>query len=193
MKNTIRRILFIVIVILFCPSMSAQLTNEQFRELALSLRMDYLSFGIEGSRVYNVQKKNVLVTFVTMKSGLNSAQENRAAQIIGERQIREYLQGSVNTSISIYETKSTQESSFNTDKEIHNNQVDSQISSELSSEVKEQECVSSKEILTDRIVQEALSKISTQMQMLSKFTNHNGEDVYVYMIYLSKSKSHKKH
>ena len=77
------------------------LSTEALTALANSVKQHYAFTMAEGASVHKIHEGNVLVAVVSIKKSQNM---HRVAQVKAARIAGEYLEGSMNKSVTVYET-----------------------------------------------------------------------------------------
>ena len=144
----------ITCIILSLPSW-AQLSESDLNKLAATVRSNYELRQIEGASLYKTSSGyQVLVTITSTSAAKSVDEQNRDAQMKATRLASEFLSGAVNSTVSIFSSQST------------NN--------------------SSKEELSDKIVQSSLAQVKN-LQPLFKTQGNDGEIVYAYYLVISQT------
>lgn len=189
--NQLHKFTICALAFFFTVSAQAQLSIKETERLAATVRMQYEEWGIEGAKVYQTSSHWTLVSIVTVTSNQKTSQQNRLAQIKASRVAIEFLKGSTNRSISVYDAFSTEGNSLTGRNQTGVNQKNQEIASSTSTSANEQTTNVESETMSDKVVQSAIDNIDG-LQPLLKFAGEDGEIVYAYYMVISKHKAKKK-
>ena len=104
-----RFLLALILMVGFIPlATHAQILDEkQEEQLTNTIRRDYMKTQAEGVKVYKLsKKKHILSVCVIVNYNQNISQQNRVGQMKAARLASEFLNGTMNKSVSVYETNS---------------------------------------------------------------------------------------
>lgn len=181
-----RFLLALILMVGFIPlATHAQILDEkQEEQLTNTIRRDYMKTQAEGVKVFKLsKKKHILSVCVIVNSNQNISQQNRVGQMKAARLASEFLNGTMNKSVSVYETNSETSSDFSKKQEDNTNSMNSGIGSEQNRNVNETEKESSSETFSDKIVQSAIHAAAGKgMEKLSTFRGPDDEKVFVYYL-----------
>jgi len=170
----------------------AQLSEEEKLILAQKVRTNYELSGIDGTQIYQTPNHWTLVTLVSVSPDQKAAQQSRQAQVKATRAAVEFLKGTVNSSVTVYDAFSNDETSMTENQGTSTSMDNQTIGSKTTSSVNEQTVKSEKETMSDKIVQSAIDKIDG-MQALIKFEDkEEGVNLFAYYIVITKHKAKKK-
>ena len=190
MKSIIRT--FSLVLALFSVvNANAQLSDKEFKTLKSKVRTDAKLDGItDGARIYKTSRHWTLVSFATVSSNFKPAQQNRQAQLLASRNAIEWLKGTQNASISVYDAYSNDSHDITEQQGSDVTQENQSIASATSINVRENSQLVEKVTFSDNIVQDARENIDG-LQPLFKY---NGDDgiCYVYFMVISKQLAKKK-
>lgn len=107
-----KKIISLCVVIMMCISAMAQLSQKEKTDLINSVKNNYNLTQIDGASLYKAQSGyQVLVTVVSVSSSKGAEEKNREAQAKATRLASEYLSGATNSSVTIYNSESSSNSS----------------------------------------------------------------------------------
>lgn len=184
MINT-RIFLLLLLAVGFNAIGFAQLSEKNKQTLTEAVKMAYQLNGMEGTQVYKVGVHRVIVSVVEVQEKLGSTQQSRIAQMKASRAAAEFLVGTKNRAVSVYDSDSFSDDQYRASTESDEDHVIAQSKNEGSSSV-------SSEHFSDKIIQESLAKIQG-MQPLLKFAVGSGKAMYAYYIVIDKRKANKKY
>lgn len=170
----------------------AQLSSTERMSLAYTVQSDYGFYGMEGTQIYNTGKNWVLVAIEVVQSQMGTTAQSRTATMKATRDMAEFLQGASTTTISIYDTRSEDMTSFEKNNKDNTSVQGSVLETDISRSVNEVERTFSTEVLDEKTIQKVSAHVDG-MQALQKFSGPNGEIVYTYYLVITKAKSKKKH
>lgn len=108
-----KRFYFLSLFLMACISLMAQLSQKEKTDLINSVKSNYNLTQIDGASLYNTKSGyQVLVTVVSVSSIKNIEDQNREAQTKATRLASEYLGGATNSSVTIYDSESSSNSSI---------------------------------------------------------------------------------
>jgi hypothetical protein len=189
--KTLLRTMSLTLVLFSFISASAQLSDREMERLKEKVRNDLKMDEIgDGARVYRTSRHWVLVSFATISSNFKPAQQNRQAQMIASRNAVEFLQGTMNKSTSVYDAYSVDSHSLSEQQGSKVEQENREVDSGTASDIKENSQSVEKEVISDKVVQEAVKNIDG-LQPLFKYKGDEGI-VYTYYMIISKQSAKKK-
>ena len=107
-----KKILFVTVYMMLCVSAMAQLSQKEKTDLINSVKSNYSLTQIDGASLYKTKSGyQVLVTVVSVSSAKGIEDQNREAQTKSTRLASEYLSGATNSSMTIYDSESSSNSS----------------------------------------------------------------------------------
>lgn len=107
-----KKILFVTVYMMLCVSAMAQLSQKEKTDLINSVKSNYSLTQIDGASLYKTKSGyQVLVTVVSVSSAKSIEDQNREAQTKATRLASEYLSGATNSSMTIYDSESSSNSS----------------------------------------------------------------------------------
>ena len=107
-----KRILYLSILLMSCVSAMAQLSQKEKTDLINSVKSNYSLTQIDGASLYKTKSGyQVLVTVVSVSSAKSIEDQNREGQTKATRLASEYLSGATNSSVTIYDSESSSNSS----------------------------------------------------------------------------------
>ena len=107
-----KKILFVTVYMMLCVSAMAQLSQKEKTDLLNSVKSNYSLTQIDGASLYKTKSGyQVLVTVVSVSSAKSIEDQNREAQTKSTRLASEYLSGATNSSVTIYDSESSSNSS----------------------------------------------------------------------------------
>ena len=97
---------------MMCMSMMAQLSEREKTDLISSVKNNYSLTQIDGASLYKTKSGfQVLVAIASVSSAKSIEDQNREAQAKATRLASEYLSGATNSSVTIYNSESSSNSS----------------------------------------------------------------------------------
>ena len=156
------------------------LSTEALTALANSVKQHYAFTMAEGASVHKIHEGNVLVAVVSIKKSQNM---HRVAQVKAARIAGEYLEGSMNKSVTVYETIEKDSYSLNDEsKEINANQ-NSLASTTIDQNVSDKTERVTEENFSDKIIQSSLTRVN-HMEPLTRFIGEKGSQLFAFYIIL---------
>lgn len=150
-----KRIILAFLSVLMCNFSLAQISQSEQMKLTETVKKNYELTQIEGASLYKTSSGyQVLVTVTSVSSAKSVEDQNKEAQMKSARLASEFLNGAVNSSVSIFDSQSSANSS--------------------------------KEVMTDKIVQSSLAQVKA-MQPLFKMAGDDGQTVFAYFLVISKT------
>lgn len=133
---------------------------------------------MEGTSIYRLKRKNILVTVVGVKKSPNA---QRVAQVKASRNAGEFLQGAYNRSVTVYETVDNSSYSLSDDATssgVTENSITGSSIEQNSNDVTKTEI---EENFSDKTIQSSLTSIR-QIQPLCKISGDLSQEVYAFYI-----------
>lgn len=179
--NACLRIIISLLLLLSSMIINAQsLSTEALTALANSVKQHYAFTMAEGASVHKIHEGNVLVAVVSIKKSQNM---HRVAQVKAARIAGEYLEGSMNKSVTVYETIEKDSYSLNDEsKEINANQ-NSLASTTIDQNVSDKTERVTEENFSDKIIQSSLTRVN-HMEPLTHFIGEEGSQLFAFYIIL---------
>ena len=190
--NGLYKLLMAFVMFAISNDTYAQLSDNEMLELMSRAKSHYELSGIPGPKIFKLNSNYILIDYEIMRSSMNQSSQARAAMLRATRSIGEYLNSAKNKSMTVYDTGAEETELFDKKQSDSGNMNGDEIGSETSSAVKEHQFSSTTEKFSDKVIQEAKSKIDG-IQSLMKFKGPEEETVYCYFLMLSKAKAKKKH
>jgi len=107
-----RKIISLSVLLMMCMSMMAQLSEREKTDLISSVKNNYSLTQIDGASLYKTKSGfQVLVAIASVSSAKSIEDQNREAQAKATRLASEYLSGATNSSVTIYNSESSSNSS----------------------------------------------------------------------------------
>lgn len=190
--NGLYKLLMAFVMFAISNDTYAQLSDNEMLELMSRAKSHYELSGIPGPKIFKLNSNYILIDYEIMRSSMNQSSQARAAMLRATRSIGEYLNSAKNKSMTVYDTGAEETELFDKKQSDSGNMNGAEVGSETSSAVKEHQFSSTTEKFSDKVIQEAKSKIDG-IQSLMKFKGPEEETVYCYFLMLSKAKAKKKH
>ena len=107
-----RKIISLSVLLMMCMSMMAQLSEREKTDLISSVKNNYSLTQIDGASLYKTKSGfQVLVAIASVSSAKSIEDQNREAQAKATRLASEYLSGATNSSVTVFNSESSSNSS----------------------------------------------------------------------------------
>ena len=134
----------------------------------------------EGASVHKTSEGNALVAIVSVKK---SPSMQRVAQVKAARVAGEYLKGSINKSVTVYENIENESYTFSDEANEDSKTQNATSSSTIEQNVSDKTEKTSEVNFSDKIIQSSLTRVN-HMEPLTRFIGEDGSQLFAFYIIL---------
>lgn len=174
------RTLLLLVTLLSSHINAQSLKTDALMRLANDVKQHYSITMTEGASVHKTSEGNALVAIVSVKK---SPSMQRVAQVKAARVAGEYLKGSINKSVTVYENIENESYTFSDEANEDSKTQNATSSSTIEQNVSDKTEKTSEVNFSDKIIHSSLTRVN-HMEPLTRFIGEEGSQLFAFYIIL---------